>query len=296
MLMPADRKQLLAPARSAAVSALSGWEAEGAEWTSHLPPPPPHPMPSLPKASVAPLGFCCMMGYIQLLRSAGLEECCGCTPSHRLVSGARRDIKAPSSRGREGGRRGLRGSCLIGQSRGALSLSHGWWLIYHSTGEVRPHRPPLRAHHTHTYTHTFHWQIALTAHHLCSFLTTLYINELSPQSRHLFSQDSAEAPVLILAPTNSAAAFHGLIRMTVSVCVSPTCSFIYLFIYFLSHFCHLHPFPALSRDTTLTLPPHFCSHTLHILSILVVLWWKIHAIHFVVVICSSSCAARHHHI
>lgn len=55
-----------------------------------------------------------------------------------------------------------------------------------------------------------------------------------------------------------------------------------MFIFFLSHFCHLHPFPALSRETTLTLPPHFCSHTLHILSILVVAWWKIHAIHFVV--------------
>lgn len=98
------------------------------------------PIPPLSNANVAPLGFCCMMDYIQLFRLAGLEECCGCAPSHQLPSQARRNIKAASKR-RAGG--GLQGSCLIGQSRGALSLSHGWWLIYHSTGEVRPRRPPL---------------------------------------------------------------------------------------------------------------------------------------------------------
>ncbi len=117
----------------------------------NITPPFPTPILSLPKANVAPVGFCCMIGYIQLLRLAGLEECCGCAPSHWLVSEARRNIKAPQRRGRAMGRRGLRGSCLIGQSRGALSLSHGWWLIYHSTGEVKPHRPPIPVHHTLTH-------------------------------------------------------------------------------------------------------------------------------------------------
>lgn len=98
------------------------------------------PIPPLLNANVAPLGFCCMMDYIQLFRLAGLEECCGCAPSHQLLSQARRNIKAASKRRTDGG---LQGSCLIGQSRGALSLSRGWWLIYHSTGEVRPRRPPL---------------------------------------------------------------------------------------------------------------------------------------------------------
>lgn len=166
-LMPADRKQLLAPAGSAVVSAGS-IRPRGQGGRVNITPPSPPPIPSLPKANAAPLGFCCMMGYIQLLRSAGLEECCGCAPSHRLVSGARRDIKAPSRRGREGGRRGLRGSCLIGQRRGALSLSHGWWLIYHSTGEVRPHRPPHPAHHTRTHTHMFNTHTSLTDSPYCS--------------------------------------------------------------------------------------------------------------------------------
>lgn len=47
-----------------------------------------------------------------------------------------------------------------------------------------------------------------------------------------------------------------------------------------------------SAPISCTLPPRLCSHALHILSISVALWWKIHAFHCGVVICSSLCVLR----
>lgn len=96
-IMLADRKQLLATTRSELGSAddpmLSGRRAEGLRGEQN----------SMPVCSQRPaclLGFCCMMGYVQLLRSTALEECCcGCAPSHCLSSRASRDIKAPLGRG-----------------------------------------------------------------------------------------------------------------------------------------------------------------------------------------------------
>lgn len=62
-LILADRKQLQAPVGSAEVLAADPG------------PPAPHP-----RASVAPLSFCCIEGYIQSLHLAALMECCGCAP------------------------------------------------------------------------------------------------------------------------------------------------------------------------------------------------------------------------
>lgn len=115
-LMPADRKQLLALAGSAAVSA--------GELTSRLPRSPP-PNPSFSKGqcsssglllhdgiySAAPFGWFRGMLLVRPLPSVGQWS----------EEGYQSSVEEGAGRGQEG----LRGSCLIGQSRGALSLSHG---------------------------------------------------------------------------------------------------------------------------------------------------------------------------
>lgn len=140
-LMPTDRKQLFAPARSVVVSADDPTLSGRGGLSEHRP-------PFLPKANVAPLGFCCMMGYIQLLRSTGLEECWGCTPLLSLVTRAKRDIKASLRMGRDrGGRRAQRVMSHWAERGGTRPVT---WLMadlpLHWRGEAR--RPPL----PHTYT------------------------------------------------------------------------------------------------------------------------------------------------
>lgn len=236
MLMPADRKHLFAPTVS---GGFSSWP--GTEWTS-LSQPPSLP---LPKASVAPLGFCCMMGYIQLPRLAGLEECWGCAPSHQLVSGARRNIKAASRRGREGG---WKGHVSLDRAGGhwACHMADGWFTTpVERWGLVGHLSLPPQA-------HTFHWQISFTVYHLDSALSSMNINKLSvePSLQPRFSWstciDSCSSQFncsLSLAPLTS--------------CLCQCFSHMFVF---LSIFCHLQPFPVIPRDVTLTHPAFAFSH------------------------------------
>lgn len=215
--MLADRKQLLAPAGSAVVLADDlaplDWEANGGQWGCTV--PPPTSIPSFRMATWVLRGLCCMIGYIQLLHSAGLEECCRCAPSRRLVSGARRDIKALLMRGWEGSGRVMSHWAELG-GHWACHMADGWFTTpLERWGLIAPHASPTHPH------------ILLTDSPYCLPPLQCFYNlehhVLSLQSSLSFSQALTEAPVLIPAPVKSAPAFHALLWLT--VCVSLTFSF-----------------------------------------------------------------------
>lgn len=126
-LMPADRKQLLAPARSAAVSAddpaLSGREGGGGgERVNITPLSPPQSIPFFSKGQCGSSGLLLHDGIYSAAPSGWFR---GMLRVHPLPSVGQWSEEGYQSSVKEGAGRGLRGSCLIGQSRGALSLSHG---------------------------------------------------------------------------------------------------------------------------------------------------------------------------
>lgn len=121
-LMSADGEQLLSPAGSAAVSAddpaLSGRRAEGAEGTSLVPPPTPFPS----KSQCGSSGLLLHDGICSAASSGWFRGMLRVCPLPLVGQWSGEGYQSPV----EGGAgSGLRGSCLIGQSRGALSLSHG---------------------------------------------------------------------------------------------------------------------------------------------------------------------------
>lgn len=209
------------------------------------------------------MGFCCMMGYIQLLYLAGLEECCGCAPSLQLVSGAKRNIKAASRMRQEGAERIMSHWTELG----AMSLSHGWWLIYYPTGEVRPHVPSLLL-----TTQTFHWHIYIhTAHRLYNALTTMNIKKLSRQSGHTLR---LEAPALIPGPANSS-------KLSQTGCLCQCFSYIFFF-FPLASFVNCTHF-LYSQEMSVSPPtPLFFTHT--ILSI----WSDGYSMPFTLLLSSAS--------
>lgn len=197
--MPEDRKQLLAPTRSAVVLAADlGLSEPHANLF-----PNPHSFPSKGQCgssglllhdgiySAAPFGWFGGMLWVCPLPSVGQwseEEYQSC-----IEKGA--------------GSGGWEGHVSLDRAGGhwACHMADGWFTTPVERWSLIDHLslPP--------HTHTFHWQISFTACHLYSALTSVNINKLSLQSSHPFSQASAEAPVLIPAPANSAAAFHGLL-------------------------------------------------------------------------------------
>lgn len=230
--MTADRKQLLASTRSAVALADDLRMSEPQPFLN------PHSFPS--KGQCGSYGLLYMMGYIQLLYLAGLEECCGCAPSLQLVSGAKRNIKAASRMRQEGAERIMSHWTELG----AMSLSHGWWLIYYPTGEVRPHVPSLLL-----TTQTFHWHIYFTHHHLSNALTTMNIKKLSQLSGHTLS---LEVPALIPGPANSST-----LSQTGCLCQC----FSYIFVLPLAFFGIFTKFLVLPWNVSPTTPLFF-THTL----------------------------------
>lgn len=112
-LMPADRKQLFAPTGLAVVSAAD-------LGLSEPPFPNPHPFPT--KGQCGSSGLLLHDGIYSAAPFGWFGGMLGVCPLPSVGQWSEEEYQSCIE---EGAGRGLRGSCLIGQSRGALSLSHG---------------------------------------------------------------------------------------------------------------------------------------------------------------------------